>query len=196
MRILIAAVVSEGILVFLAVLMQLIFNVRVHWNPGLQELGLGLTLVLPPLIGNHFLWKYAERATSSVFNRFSREIILPLCRQITWPIAVVVAILSGICEEWFFRGALNSVMLNALGKVPSCMITSVLFALVHFIGSFKRYGGMVPLYTVMGIYLWYVHNRTDSLAAVALLHGVYNFTVIMLVRRSCYANAASETGNS
>jgi hypothetical protein len=59
MRILIAAVVSEGILVFLAVLMQLIFNVRVHWNPGLQELGLGLTLVLPPLIGNHFLWKYS-----------------------------------------------------------------------------------------------------------------------------------------
>ncbi len=185
MKILIAAVVSEGILVFLAVCLELSFGLTARWNPGLRELGLGLALILPPLTANHFLWKYAERNTSSVFHRFSREIILPLCRQITWPIALVVAILSGICEEWFFRGALNSVVLNSLGTIPSCLITSVLFALVHFIGSFNRYGGMMPIYTVMGIYLWYVHHITDSLAAVALLHGAYNFTVIMLVRRSC-----------
>jgi membrane protease YdiL (CAAX protease family) len=188
MKILIAAVVSEGLLVFLAVCLQLSFGLSMRWNPGLCELSLGLALILPPLIGNHFLWKYAECNQSSVFHRFSREVILPLCRQITWQIALTVAILSGVCEEWFFRGALNNLMLNFLGPITSCITTSILFALVHFIGSFNRYGGMVPLYTVMGMYLWYVHYRTDSLAAVALLHGTYNFIVILLVRRSALAN--------
>jgi len=185
MRVLIAAIISEALLVLLALLTQLIFGVSVRWNPGLWELSLGLCLILPPVVANHFLWGYAKRTPSSVYHRFSQEIIFPLCRQISWPIALIVAILSGVCEEWFFRGSLNQVFLNLLGSPASCLITSILFALIHFIGSFKRYGAMVPLYTLMGIYLWCAHSATDSLAAVALLHGAYNFTVILLVRHSC-----------
>ncbi len=185
MKVLIAAIISETVLVVLALLIQLIFGVAVRWNPGAYELAAGLVLILPPVVANHFLWSYAERTPSSIYHRFSQEIIIPLCRQITLPIALVIAILSGVCEEWFFRGALNGALQSLLGVIPSCIITSIVFALVHFIGSFKRYGAMVPLYTVMGAYLWYVHLATDSLAAVALLHGAYNFTVILLVRSSC-----------
>ena len=80
-----------------------------------------------------------------------------------------------------------------LGPIGSCLVTSLLFASVHFIGSFKRYGGMLPLYTAMGVYLWLAHYLTQSLAAVAVLHGLYNFTVILLVKR---ANARTSTQTS
>jgi membrane protease YdiL (CAAX protease family) len=185
MRVLIAAIVSEGVLVAFAALMQLIFAITLEWRISPLALLAGLLLTIPPILANHLLWNHAERHPSSIYHRFSQEVILPLCRQISWPIALAVALLSGICEEWFFRGALNSLCQQHLTPLASCIVTSLLFALVHFIGSFKRYGGMVPIYTAMGTYLWITHYLTDSLAAVALLHAAYNFTVILLVRRSC-----------
>lgn len=185
MRVLIAAIVSEGILATFAALMQLIFGNTLEWKFGTRELLLGLFLTIPPILANQFLWGHAERHPSSIYYRFSQEVVLPLCRQITWPIALVVAILSGLCEEWFFRGSLNSFSQQYISPLASCVVTSLLFALVHFIGSFKRYGRMVPIYTAMGAYLWIIHHLTGSLVAVALLHAAYNFTVILLVRRSC-----------
>jgi membrane protease YdiL (CAAX protease family) len=42
---------------------------------------------------------------------------------------------------------------------------------------------MIPLYTAVGGYFWLVYHYTESLAAVAILHGVYNFIVILTVKR-------------
>jgi membrane protease YdiL (CAAX protease family) len=186
MRILTAAVISEGLLVVFALLLQNALGINSLWNPSYSALLGGLVLTIPPLIANHLLWRYAERTPNSLYYQFSREVIAPLCRQATLPIAVTIAVLSGICEEWFFRGTVGPCCERIFGPLGSCALTSVVFACVHFIGSFKRYGGMIPLYTIMGIYLWTAHRLTGSLAAVALLHGLYNFIVIISVRRTLH----------
>jgi membrane protease YdiL (CAAX protease family) len=187
-RILVAAVISEGILVALALALQSIFSLQIVWNAQLDRIAWGVVLVLPPLAMNHILWRYSERHPNSVYQRFSQEVIIPLCQRVSWQLAVLIAILSGACEELFFRGALHQLLLHSFGLVVSCAATSLLFASVHFIGSVKRYGRMIPLYAAMGAYLWCVQYALDSLAAVAVLHGVYNFIVIMLVKRQAAAS--------
>ncbi len=182
MRVLIAATVSEGILVILAFLIILAADLTIVWNTTIITAAQGTLLTIPPLIINALLWRYSESHPDSVYGRFSREIIVPLCRQMNTMTTCVVAALSGVCEELFFRGALNYLCYQHLGLGAACAITSILFALVHFVGNFKRYGAMIPIYLVMGVYLWAVHYWTSSLAGVALTHGLYNFLVITTVR--------------
>jgi membrane protease YdiL (CAAX protease family) len=184
MRVLIAAIVSEGLLVIVSVALCALFHIEVAWNPSLRLAALGVLLAAPPLLLNEVLWRFSQRHPGSVYSRFSREIILPLCRQITMPTAVVIAILSGACEELFFRGALNAIARAHLGLLGACLSTSVLFAAIHFVGNFRRFGGMIPLYTIMGAYMWVIAHITDSLFCAAILHGAYNFLAIVRIKRA------------
>lgn len=183
MRILLAAFISEGILLALSLAISFLFNYPILWNPSWRAIIVGLTLIIPPLIVNNILWRYSETNHGSIFYRFSQEVIIPLCRHITPISAIIVAILSGVCEELFFRGALNSLCTRLVGVELALVSTSLIFAATHFIGSFKRYGAMIPLYTAMGAYLWLVHFYSGSLTAVAVCHGAYNLVVILLTRR-------------
>jgi len=182
MRILLAAIISEGLLLALALALAYFANLTIDWRWSQRAVIQGLALTIPPLLGNHILWNYSDRNPHSIYGRFSREIIVPLCRHMRLGLAAAVAILSGICEELFFRGSLNYLCISYLGVISACIVTSILFAAMHFIGNFKRYGEMIPLYTAMGVYLWFAHFCTGSLAAVAILHGAYNFIVITAVR--------------
>jgi membrane protease YdiL (CAAX protease family) len=184
MKVLIAAIVSEGLLVLLSVVVSALFSVSIAWNTSLHLLTLGAALAVPPLCLNEVLWRISLRHPASVFSRFSREIIVPLCRQISIPTALVVAVLSGACEEMFFRGALNLATTQYLGPIGACAVTSVLFAAIHFVGNFRRFGGMIPLYTVMGAYMWGAVYVTDSLFCAAVLHAVYNLLAILRIKRA------------
>jgi membrane protease YdiL (CAAX protease family) len=193
MRILIAALISEGILLMASVLIALFFELRITWNISARGVVFGLLLALPPLVINQLVWRYSDSHPHSVYARFSREVVIPLCRQIDLVTAAIVAILSGVCEEIFFRGALDSLINTHLGLVASCTFTSITFAAVHFIGNFKRYGSIIPFYTAMGAYLWGAKYLTDSLASVSILHGVYNFVVILVVKQTSRALHESTT---
>jgi membrane protease YdiL (CAAX protease family) len=183
-KILLAALLAEGLLVVASLALQRLFNLELIWNTSLRSILLGLALTIPPLAINHVLWGYSQRRRGSIYYRFSEEVIIPLCRHLTWQHAVAIAILSGACEEMFFRGALNTLSLRYFTPATACLVTSFLFASIHFLGSFQRYGAMIPLYTAMGVYLWAAHYLSQSLTTVAVLHGVYNFVVIMLVKRA------------
>ena len=184
MRIITAAVVSEGFLLILGLALVKIFSLSVNWHPSLHSLVVGGALTLPLLLLNEIAWKRSLRYPKSTYSRFSQEIIIPLCRQAPLSTALIIAILSGTCEEFFFRGALHATCMIFLPSWASCAITSILFAAVHFIGNFKRFAAMIPLYAAVGVYLWLVAWYSSSLFCAALLHGLYNFTVIMRVRWS------------
>jgi membrane protease YdiL (CAAX protease family) len=183
MRILLAAFISEGILLILSLAISLFADIPLIWNSSWWAVLVGFALIIPPLIVNNILWRYSETNHGSIFYRFSQEIIIPLCRHITPTAAIIVAILSGVCEEMFFRGALNSLCARLGGIEFAFVVSSLIFAATHFIGSFKKYGAMIPLYTAMGAYLWLVHFYSDSLTAVAICHGAYNLVVILITRR-------------
>ena len=183
MKILLAAVVSESILATLALVVIKLFDLPINWRISPFSITWGVLAALPLLGLNYYLWNLSLKNQLSIYAKFSREIIIPLCRAITLKTTIIIAILSGLCEELFFRGALNALSTQYLGLLASCLVTSATFAGVHFIGSFKRFGAMIPLYTAVGVYFWLVHRISDSLATVAVAHGIYNFVVILAIKK-------------
>jgi membrane protease YdiL (CAAX protease family) len=180
--ILTAAIVTEGMLVVLSLGIGAVCAVPLTLNFSWRAVSLGVCMALPLLFLNHILWRRSLARPTSVYARFSREVIVPLCQEVTVSMALVIAILSGFAEELLFRGALNTVLEQRAGVLVAALVTSALFAAVHFIGLFKRFGGMIPLYTAVGLYLWLLHYELNSLTAVMVTHGVYNFVAIVLIR--------------
>lgn len=177
-----AALLSEGILILVAYGIYSATGLTCTLEPSVGKIALGASAAIPLLLLNHALWLWSLKHPNTVSARFSREIIVPLCIRISPLLALVVAVLSGFAEELLFRGALNQVLTEAGGAAFSALVSSALFAYVHFIGNLRRFGGMLPLYTGVGLYLWLVATSTHSLAAAMVTHGTYNFLAILMVR--------------
>lgn len=177
------AVISEVALVLIAYSVAWFYSLEVSWDTSFEAVVIGAAAAAPLLLGNHLLWSWTERNPDSVYARFSREVVVPLCKQVSAWDALLIAILSGIGEEVLFRGTLNMLFLRWGGVWFASILTSIAFAWVHFIGNTKRYGGMLPLYTAVGAVLWLVWYTTDSLAAAAATHATYNFLAIVWIRR-------------
>ncbi len=180
--ILVAAFVSEAVLALLAFGIFKITSLSVSLQASPSDVALGAASAIPLLILNHVLWRMSAKRPDGVFARFSREVVVPVCRSIAPLSAAVVALLSGFAEELLFRGAISLVLQEAAGMAVAAVVSSVLFAYVHFIGNLKRFGGMLPLYTFVGLYLWGVAQLTGSLAAAMVAHAAYNFLAILLIR--------------
>jgi membrane protease YdiL (CAAX protease family) len=181
--ILMLAVISEVVLVLLAYIVAWSLSLHITWNLSLKALIIGAAAAAPLLVGNHLLWSWTERNPDSVYARFSREVVVPLCKRVSALDALLIGILSGIGEEVLFRGTLNLLLTRWGGLWLAIILTSVAFAWIHFIGTTRRYGGMIPLYTAVGAALWLVWYATDSLAAAAAMHATYNFLAIVWIRR-------------
>jgi membrane protease YdiL (CAAX protease family) len=181
-HILSAAVVTEGLLIIVAFIFAGLFGVTVQWRASWVLLALGMSASLPLLFTNHLLWRWSRKHPASVYARFSETIIVPLCRQITPLVAVLLAAMSGFGEELFFRGVFNLILAKNLGLVAAAVLTSVIFAYVHFVGLVKTYGGMLPLYSAVGLYFWLLHYCTESLFTVVVTHATYNLCAIIWVR--------------
>ena len=177
-----AALLSEGLLTLVAYGIYWLTGLSPAFSTSVNHIVLGAVAAVPLLLLNHIIWRWSLKHPQTVFARFSREIIVPLCARISPPLAFTVAVLSGFAEELLFRGALNQVLIESVGTGLAAVISSALFAYVHFIGNLKRFGGMLPLYTGVGLYLWGVTCVTGSLTAAMVAHGVYNFLAIVTIR--------------
>lgn len=178
-----AALATEGLLIIVSYIFAGLLEAWPHWNASLPNLVLGSALALPLLIMNHVLWRLTRSRPDSVYARFSRQIVVPLCKQVSPPLALFLALASGFGEEIFFRGVANVIASEYLGLLGAALVTSVLFAYVHFIGNVSRFGGMIPLYSLVGLYLWFAVFLTDSLFVAFATHAAYNFLAILWVRR-------------
>lgn len=99
-----------------------------------------------------------------VFQPFRRSLLERL-PPLTWEDITLVSAMSGLAEEIFFRGWLQSV----LGLVPA----SILFGLVHVWG---REGIGYGVYAIgMGAVLGGLFAATGSLWSPVLAHAVNNF---------------------
>lgn len=181
--ILLIAALSEAALLLLSYGITFVSGGSLYWNPTLPSILVGLALALPLLVGNAALWRWTHHHPDSIYAKFSREVVVPLCRQVPPFHAFLIGLLSGVGEEALFRGALNHFVTLWAGQFLSLIITSFAFASIHFVGSFKRYGRMIPLYSLVGGLLWCEHLTTDSLSAVAATHGFYNFCAIVWIRQ-------------
>lgn len=127
-------------------------------------LGLGLAVVGLSQLAHRFI--PATRALSEEFGR----IIGP---REDWEIAVLAGT-SGICEELFFRGAMQP----TLGLVAS----SLIFGLLH-IGPDRRFLLWTLFAIAIGFIFGLLFRYTGDLMAVVLAHFTINYFNLRLVAR-------------
>ncbi|MCL6523605.1 MAG: CPBP family intramembrane metalloprotease [Thermoflavifilum sp.] len=82
---------------------------------------------------------------------------------------LMVAVLPGICEEAFFRGVLQKLLIRWSGRVATGVIlTAMIFSFLHF-----QFLGFLPRF-VLGIILGYVYVLTGSLWLAMVGHFINN----------------------
>lgn len=180
--ILLAALITEGLVTIVACILWGLFDIEIFWGDPLRGILFGVLWVIPLFIGNECLFSFITRNPSSIFARFSNEIVTPLCKAVPPALALVLGILSGFGEELLFRAVLLPLLTPVAGIYGAVLLSSALFAWVHFIGQERKYGPLIPLYTVVGIYFCGAFLLHGSVLPVMVCHGLYNFSVILRTR--------------
>ena len=142
----------------------------------------GLIAALPLLALNFFLLRLAARGKWPALQQLMDEAIRPLCSGLGPFPAALVSLSAGIGEELFFRAALNAELSSQLGCWAGVSLSSLLFAIVHFVGQLRLYLGLIPLYCAIGLYLSLLVSWQQSLVPAILCHALYNYVVILYVR--------------
>jgi uncharacterized protein len=178
-----AALICEGLLLVSAYVLASLADIRLQSNLSVQSVLLGLAVGIPLIAVNlgfsHFILCEERFPT---FYKFKVEVLKPLCRELPWPAAIAVSLLSGLGEEIFFRGFLQSWLASVLGPIGAILITNALFAVVHFIGRVREYRALLPYYFACGLYFSLVVLYLQDLTPPIIAHILNNFVAVMYVR--------------
>jgi len=101
------------------------------------------------------------------------------------PLQVMLAVIAGVvlapvAEELIFRALLHRGLRQRLRIVPATVLSSVLFAVVHFDVAFSQPLALVGL-TLVGVILAVAYERTGSLIVPVVIHAVHNAVTIATV---------------
>ena len=88
-------------------------------------------------------------------------------------------ILAPMVEELLFRGVLFRGLLRKVGPVPAVLVSSIIFALVHFIGDPNTLP-FLPALAGLGAVLAVVTLRTGDLSAAIFMHAGFNLTTTII----------------
>lgn len=83
---------------------------------------------------------------------------------------ILVAIFGPIMEEFVFRKAIFGYLYDITGGIGAAVISSLIFAFIHFDGHYL-------LYSMMGFVFCYLYWKTKSIAAPIIAHALMNATV-------------------
>ena len=103
-----------------------------------------------------------------------REELRPLVVDASGPQIAALALLSGIAEEWRFRGALQPLIGLALA--------TLLFGLAH-LGPGRRFVAWALWAAVVGLFLGLIFELTGSLAGPVLAHVGINWLNLHFIAR-------------
>jgi membrane protease YdiL (CAAX protease family) len=135
----------------------------ISWNPD--------TFFLPEsLKAVELLLKQAETEAEALLNGLTQgEQAVPRISQI-----LVFAVLPGICEELFFRGAIQHYFSRRFNPVISVWLTGLLFSLIHFqvYGFFARF--------LLGVLFGYLVLWTQSLMPAMWGHFIFNASSLLV----------------
>lgn len=90
------------------------------------------------------------------------------------PIFLLLPIFTApFIEEFVFRKAINGILVDKIGWIGGAVISSLLFAFVHF-------DGMILTYAMMGLVFSYVYYKTNSIWTPILAHMGMNLLATIL----------------
>lgn len=103
------------------------------------------------------------------------------------PFAILMMFLIvGPAEEILFRGVVQARMRERISAAPAIVLTSLVFAVIHIPGfaigaSLLDIFTGVAVLTVGSLVFGTVYEYTENIVVVALLHGLYNSLILLLV---------------
>jgi len=150
---------------------------------------IGILCSLPLLIISILLsvsmtrWAFLQSsALGRQLQELQRDYIFPLSSSLRGVHIFLIAILSGIGEEVFFRGLLTWLLSSVTMEIFVLLFVNVAFALVHFIGNFYRFSWVIPIYFAAGIYLSIINIYFDNIIVPIACHAFFNFCSLLLNR--------------
>jgi membrane protease YdiL (CAAX protease family) len=95
----------------------------------------------------------------------------------TWGLIAVISALglAGVCEEFAFRGFLQSTLTRRYSFIPAVIVSAVTFGLFHFDPQLVY---MLSALTA-GLVLGYVYHRWNSYVVSAIAHSTLNLVVLV-----------------
>jgi uncharacterized protein len=194
-RFLAIALVFEGSLVILALVLGWIFRIDVlaGLKPSLAATWVGLGGAIPPfvllLISERFKFAPLERIKELLLETLGPS--LAACR---WYDVVLLAAFAGVGEEFLFRGLVQPLFERwTLGTghafATGLTLSNVIFGLLHFI---------TPTYALlaglMGAYFGLLLDATGSrnLLGPILAHSLYDYLAFLMVIRAARQSARSK----
>ena len=108
----------------------------------------------------------------------SNALITELSASTSGLIAVVVALaLAGVCEEFAFRGFLQSTLTRRYSFIPAVIVSAVTFGLFHFDPQLVY----VLSALTAGLVLGFVYHHWNSYVVSALAHSTLNLVVLAVL---------------
>ena len=93
------------------------------------------------------------------------------------PLVFTSCIVTGYCEELFFRSYLYKMLRKAgTAEIPAVAVTALLFGSGHIYEGYYAFAATA----VIGAFLSFVFIKTKSIHTIAVGHGLYNFSVLLL----------------
>ncbi len=154
--------------------------------------------VLTLLFLNIFLLRRTEASSTpsawiGEFRSFRDEIVQRLVGNLDARSAGILALLSGIAEEAFFRGALWAELAYWGTDVTALVISSTVFAAAHFGANIREYPRVTALYVFYGLVLGVLYMATGSLLVMMLSHAAYNFVAFAILTRGFSGSSLGES---
>ena len=132
-------------------------NWRAWWVWGLAILMVGYSLA-------------ATTALVHFFPKFDAAIKLPDGKSWALSFLLLASVLAPVGEEILFRGWIYTSLRASFGVVAAMIVVSIFFALAHWERTHLYALAVFPV----GLGLAYIRERTDSIKASIVVHGLYN----------------------
>lgn len=174
------AVLFEGGLLLFALLWAWILGVKpleqFQWKASHVQLGILATIPMLVFLSTHFREPFGS---VTGMRDVHEQMLRPMFAQCTlWDFALISA-LAGIGEEVLFRGVIQRAMQEGgLSPTWALIWASLLFGLAHAITV-----SYVVFATVIGAWLGWLYQKTDSLLLVSIAHGLYDFIALVVLIR-------------
>ena len=182
--IVLVSLLVEGFLAVLFVIWAYLTNYTFDPIPEYSDLVLGVAMTIPLLIFNFFIFSFLAPRFSfgKPFIELKETIVKPLADELNYKTALLVAVFAGIGEELFFRGLVQI----ELGFI----VANLIFALIHFGSSIKKYLLVAIIYFFIGLYFSFLCSNyfsdltgySPSLWVPIITHCLYDYLVLMYMK--------------
>lgn len=110
---------------------------------------------------------------------FIDEVVKPTLGQLTVLQLLLLAILAGVAEEYFFRGFLQVWLSGMLGPATGLILASLIFGACHLVTPF--YGIFAA---ILGLYLGGLMMFTGNLWPPVIIHALYDFVALVWILKA------------